>query len=62
MALFEEPQHAISPPSALRIGRDDAANEEGYAYVYVLNGSTEGTMNELVMFRVPKGRVTDRRA
>ncbi len=62
MAFFEEPQDAFSLLSVLQMGRDYAANEDGYVYVYAPNGSTEGTMNELVMFRVPKGRVTDRRA
>jgi hypothetical protein len=37
-------------------------NTDGCVYVYAPNGNTEGTMNQLVMFRVPKGRILERRA
>ena len=43
-------------------GRAYEANRDGYVYGYAPNGNTEGTMNQLVMFRVPKKRVLDRAA
>lgn len=62
MVFFEEQQDAFSFLSILQMGRDYAANQDGYVYVYAPNGSVEGTMNELVMFRAPKTRILDRTA
>ena len=62
LAFFEEPQGAFSLISLLQMGRDYALNRDGYVYLYSPNGSIDGQMNELVMARVPKGRVTDRAA
>jgi hypothetical protein len=42
------------------MGRDYEHNRDGYVYIYSPNGNTEGTMNELVMFRAPKERLLDR--
>lgn len=57
MIFFEEPQDAFSLLSILQMGRSYQANRDGYVYVYAPNGSTDGTMNQLVMFRAPKGKV-----
>ncbi|HEU4721172.1 MAG TPA: DUF4185 domain-containing protein [Gemmatimonadaceae bacterium] len=62
MLFWEEPQHAFSLVSVLQMGRNYEANEDGYVYVFGPNGVTDGTMNELVMFRVPKERILDRGA
>lgn len=62
MAFFEESGDAFSLLTFLQMGRDYEANEDGYVYVYAPNGNTEGTMNQLVMFRVPRERVAERGA
>jgi hypothetical protein len=62
MVFFEEPDEAFSLLTVLQMGRNYEDNEDGYVYVYSPNGNTEGTMNQLVMFRVPKGRILDRSA
>lgn len=62
MTFFEEPQNSFSLLSVLQMGRNYAANTDGYVYVYSPNGSTDGTMNQLVMFRVPKTHVLHRDA
>lgn len=62
MVFFEEDQDAFSLLSIVQMGRDYRANADGHVYVYAPNGSTDGTMNELVLFRVPKDRILDRGA
>jgi len=62
MVFWEEPQEAFSLPTILQMGKDYAANTDGYVYVYAPNGNTDGTMNELVMLRLPKDRILDRGA
>jgi hypothetical protein len=62
LVFFEEPQECFSLLSILQMGRNYADNRDGYVYVYAPNGNTEGTMNELVMFRVPKDQLLDRGA
>jgi hypothetical protein len=43
----------------LQMGRDYALNQDGYVYVYGANGALVGkNMNELVMCRVPRDRIT----
>lgn len=42
------------------MGKNYEHNRDGYVYVYAPNGNTEGTMNELVMFRVPKDKLLSR--
>jgi hypothetical protein len=44
------------------MGKGYGENRDGFVYVYAPNGNTEGTMNELVMFRVPKDRILARGA
>jgi hypothetical protein len=44
------------------MGKDYELNTDGYVYVYSPNGNDEGTMNQLVMFRVPKDKILDRSA
>lgn len=60
MVFFEEPQDAFSLLSILQMGKDYTENSDGYVYVYSPNGNTEGTANELVMFRVPVDGLLDR--
>jgi hypothetical protein len=62
MVFFQESQDAFSLLSVLQMGRNYAANRDGYIYLYSPNGSVEGTMNELVMARVPKARILERNA
>ncbi|MEW5979105.1 MAG: DUF4185 domain-containing protein [Acidobacteriota bacterium] len=62
MVFFEEPQEAFSLLTVLQMGRNYEHNQDGFVYVYAPNGNTEGTMNELVMFRVPKKQILDRGA
>lgn len=62
MVFFEEDQEAFSQLSILQMGKNYEYNQDGYVYIYGPNGDTEGTMNQLVMFRVPKARILDRKA
>jgi hypothetical protein len=62
MVFFEETQDAFSLLTLLQMGRGYEHNRDGSVYVYSPNGSGDGTMNELVMFRVPRRHVRDRRA
>lgn len=62
LAFHAEPQNAFSVLSFVQMGQAYRENQDGYAYVYSPNGVTDGTMNELVMFRMPKARVLDRAA
>ena len=61
-AFFQEPEGCFSLLSILQMGRDYGANRDGYIYIYGPNGSVDGRMNELVMFRVPIGEILDRHA
>jgi hypothetical protein len=61
MAFFnEEPKGAFASLSFLQMGRNYELNKDGYVYIYSPNGCEDGTMNQLVMFRVPKMRILDR--
>lgn len=62
MVFFREPGEAFSLLTVLQMGRNYEANEDGYVYVYAPNGNVEGTMNQLVMFRVATDRILDRSA
>ena len=62
MIFFNEPGEAFSLLSVLQMGRDYQHNEDGYIYVYAPNGNEEGTMNQLVMFRVRKDHILRRSA
>jgi hypothetical protein len=62
MAFYREPQQAFSQLTFLQMGRAYQDNRDGYLYVYGPNGITEGSMNQLVMFRVPTRRLLERQA
>lgn len=62
LTFFDEPDGAFSLLAFLQMGRAYAANRDGFVYVYGLNGSVDGKMNQLVLFRVAKDRVADRAA
>ena len=62
MMFFHEPEETFSLLTILQMGKDYEYNTDGYVYIYSPNGNTEGTMNQLVMARVPKGRIIDRSA
>jgi len=62
MAFFEEDGDAFSLITVLQMGKDYGYNTDGYVYLYSPNGNTEGTMNQLVLARVPKDRILDRKA
>ncbi|QKS01178.1 DUF4185 domain-containing protein [Sphingomonas sp. CL5.1] len=60
-AFFDEPGGCFALISILQMGRDYSANRDGYIYVYGLNGSVDGRMNEVVMFRAAIDGILDRR-
>lgn len=62
MIFFEEDQNAFAVISLLQMGRNYEHNRDGYVYGYSPNGSVEGTMNQIVLFRVPKSKVLQRAA
>jgi hypothetical protein len=62
MVFFREPGGAFSLLSIMQMGRGYSANSDGFVYIYSPNGSDEGTMNQLVMFRAPTDQVPDRSA
>jgi len=62
MVFYEEDQGAFSLLTVLQMGRNNEHGRDGYVYVYAPNGYIDGTMNELVMFRVPKQRLLDRQS
>jgi len=61
MVFFnEEPEGAFAWPSFLQMGRNYGLNRDGFVYVYSPNGHADGTMNQLVMYRVPILQILDR--
>lgn len=62
MAFLFEPGDAFSLLTVLQMGQNYEYNRDGFVYVYAPNGNVEGSMNQLVMFRVPKDRILDRSA
>lgn len=62
LVFFEEDQDAFSLLTVLQMGKNYEHNRDGYVYVYAPNGNTDGTMNELVMFRVSKAQFLNRGA
>ena len=62
MVFFYEPGDSFPLLTVLQMGRNYEHNEVGYVYVYSPNGNEEGSMNQLVMFRVPKDSILDRSA
>jgi len=59
-AFFNETGGCFAMPSVLQMGKDYSANRDGYIYVYAPNGSVDGLMNQLVMYRVPIAKMLDR--
>lgn len=62
MIFFYEPGDAFSLLTVLQMAQDYGHNRDGFVYLYAPNGNTEGTMNQLVMCRVPRDRILDRNA
>lgn len=60
MVFFEEPGDAFSLITVLQMGRGYGLNRDGFVYLYAPNGNDEGTMNQLVLCRVPRERILDR--
>jgi hypothetical protein len=60
LVFHRESRDAFSLLSILQMGRAYADNRDGYVYVYSTNGNTDGTRNELVMFRVPRAKILNR--
>jgi hypothetical protein len=62
LVFFEEPDLTFSLHSILQMGKGYELNEDGFVYVYAPDGVVDGTMNRLVLFRVPKDRIRERSA
>lgn len=62
LVFVNEPDGCFSLLTILQMGQDYQANRDGYIYVYGTNGSVDGRMNELVLFRVKTDEILDRRA
>lgn len=62
MAFFNEKNEAFSLLTMLQMGKGYEQNKDGYIYVYSPNGSVEGNMNQLVMFRVPRDNLREHSA
>ena len=43
------------------MGKDYQDNKDGYVYLYAPNGNVDGKMNQLVMLRVKKDKILDRK-
>jgi hypothetical protein len=62
MVFFNEEDYSFSLLTMLQMGKGYEDNKDGFVYVYSPNGGTEGKMNQLVMYRVPKEKVLERSA
>ena len=62
MAFFEEDGDAFSLITVLQMGKDYGQNTDGFVYLFAPNGNTDGTMNQIVLARVPKGRILERKS
>jgi hypothetical protein len=62
MLFFEEAGDAFSLLTVLQMGQGYRDNTDGFVYLYAPNGNVEGTMNQLVMCRVPADRILSRDA
>ena len=60
MAFFYEPGETFSLLTVLQMGKNYEHNTDGYVYIYAPNGNEEGSMNQLVMARVPKNMLLHR--
>ena len=58
---FFEPGDAFALITVLQMGKNYADNKDGYVYLYAPNGNIEGTMNQTVLARVPKGKILSRK-
>lgn len=61
-AFFDEADGAFSLLSILQPMRGQPAAPDGWLYIYGLNGSTDGLMNQLLLFRVKPDAITQRSA
>jgi hypothetical protein len=61
-AFFDEPGGCFALLSIVQMGSGYRANRDGFVYLYGLNGSVGGRMNELVLARVAIAAIADRRA
>jgi hypothetical protein len=62
MIFFQEPNNAFSLLSVLQMGKNYENNQDGFIYIYSPNGTTDGTMNQLVLARVPKQGICRRKS
>ena len=60
MLFFNEPDEAFSLITVLQMGKNYEHNRDGFVYLFAPNGNTDGTMNQLVVCRIPKDRILDR--
>ena len=60
LTFFNEPGGAFSLVSFLQMGPAYSQNRDGFAYIYGLNGSVDGLMNQLMLARVPKDHADER--
>lgn len=60
--FFNEPDGCFSLLAFLQQGGASGADRDGYVYAYGLNGSVDGLMNQLMLFRVERDRLLDRNA
>jgi len=62
MVFFNEPGESFGLITVLQMGRNYEQNKDGYVYLYSPNGTLEGKMNQLVMCRVQKDKILDRKS
>lgn len=62
MLFFCEPGEPFALLTVVQMGQNYAHNKDGYVYIYSPNGNLEGTMNQLVLCRVPNDRILQRTA
>jgi hypothetical protein len=62
MLFFKEPDNSFSLLSVLQMGKDYQYNKDGFIYIYSPNGTTDGTMNQLVLCRVAKQAICQRQS
>lgn len=60
MLFVNEPEGTFPLVSLLQMGKNYRTNRDGFVYGYGTNGTVDGRMNQLVMFRVPKSKVLER--
>ena len=62
MLFFREPGDAFALLTVLQMGQGYEHSRDGFVYIYAPNGNTDGTMNQLVMARVPSAQICRRDA